>query len=109
MKIAKRNFSLLRIIIICASLLSLGSCKKASITARTAIPLIGGFLSSDSVEPKALIAYWPFDDNAHEKIGGLLATSADAEYTNGIKLDAILVLVKVGTILLQLMNHLKYH
>ena len=85
MKIAKDDFSLLAIMIFSAGLFSLGSCKKSSNFAGKSIPLIGGFLSSDSVEPKALIAYWPFDNNSTEKIGGLLATSEGTDYGKGIR------------------------
>ena len=85
MKIAKGAFPLLTIMIINASLLSLGSCKKSSNFVCTSIPLIGGFLSSDSVVPKALIAYWPFDNNTNEKIGGLSDTSECTDYGKDIR------------------------
>ena len=88
---AKGNFSLISIIIISVSLFDLTSCKKSlNPVGDTSIPLIGGFLSSDSVEPKSLIAYWPFDNNSNEKIGGLIATRQDADYTKGIRLEAFL-------------------
>ena len=88
MRIAKGNSSLLAIMIICGSLLSLGSCKKASNSTSTAIPLIGGFLSSDSVEPNALIAYWPFDGSAQEKVGGILGEAYFEKWSYGIRAEA---------------------
>ena len=90
MKIAKGNFSLLGIMIFSAGLFNLGSCKKPKDSIPVpgddrSIPLIGGFLSSDSVEPKALIAYWPFDNNTNEKIRGLSTTSEGTDYGKGIR------------------------
>jgi hypothetical protein len=86
MKTAKGNFSLFTIMVICASLLSLASCKKSiNLVGDMSIPLIGGFISSDSVEPKALIAYWPFDNNTNEKIGGLIDTLEGTDYGKGIR------------------------
>jgi hypothetical protein len=41
-----------------------------------AIPLIGGYASSDSVASANLIAYWPFDGDANDHKGGLTATTA---------------------------------
>src|SRR5664279_2614235 len=41
-----------------------------------AIPLIGGYASSDSVAAASLIAYFPFDGNANDTKGGMTPTVA---------------------------------
>jgi hypothetical protein len=51
-----------------------------------AIPLIGGYASSDSVASANLVAYWPFDGNANETKGGLTPTvTGTITYTTGIR------------------------
>ncbi len=51
-----------------------------------AIPLIGGYASSDSVAAANLIAYFPFNGNANETKGGLTPTvTGTITYTTGIR------------------------
>ncbi|MEP6950183.1 MAG: hypothetical protein ABI863_12940 [Ginsengibacter sp.] len=51
-----------------------------------AIPLIGGYASSDSVGAANLIAYWPFDGNANETKGGMTPTVVGTiTYTPGVR------------------------
>lgn len=51
-----------------------------------AIPLIGGYASSDSVAAASLLAYWPFDGDANDKKGGLTATvTGTPTYTGGVR------------------------
>ena len=85
MKTTKGNSSLMTIMILGTGLFILGSCKKSSNPAPTPPPLIGGFVSSDSVEPHALIAYWPFDGNSNEMVGGLSGTATGVTYVKGIR------------------------
>jgi hypothetical protein len=57
----------------------------ASITV-VAIPLIGGYASSDSVAAANLVAYWSFDGNANETKGGMTPTVVgNPTYTAGIR------------------------
>ena len=51
-----------------------------------AIPLIGGYASSDSVAAANLIAYFPFDGNANDAKGGMTPTVAgNITYTTGVR------------------------
>ena len=51
-----------------------------------AIPLIGGYASSDSVAAANLIAYFPFDGNANDTKGGMTPTVVGTiTYTTGIR------------------------
>src|ERR1019366_4801333 len=51
-----------------------------------AIPLIGGYASSDSVAAANLIAYFPFDGNANDIKGGMTPTvNGNITYTSGIR------------------------
>lgn len=51
-----------------------------------AIPLIGGYASSDSVAASNLIAYFPFDGNANDTKGGMTPTVAgNITYTTGVR------------------------
>jgi hypothetical protein len=52
------------------------SCSKSS-GGGGAPPLVplGGYVSSDSVAPANLVAYWPFDADANDHKGGLTATA----------------------------------
>jgi len=53
------------------------SCSKSSSSSAPPPPNpIGGFVSSDSVEPKSLIAYWPFDGDANDHKGSENATAS---------------------------------
>ena len=51
-----------------------------------AVPLIGGYVSSDSVASASLIAYFPFDGNSNDVKGGLTATvTGTPTYVSGIR------------------------
>lgn len=50
----------------------------------TVTPL-GGFVSSDSVEPQALIAYWPMDGDVNDHKGGITGTGVNVTYTSGVR------------------------
>jgi hypothetical protein len=68
------------------TLLSIASCSKSSSNATTPpITPLGGFVSSDSVEPGSLIAYWPFEGNTNELVSGLASTSSGITFTTGIR------------------------
>lgn len=62
----------------------LQSCSKKS-SGPAAPTLIGGFASSDSVEPQALIDYWPMDGNLNDAKGGANATGVNVTYVTGIR------------------------
>jgi hypothetical protein len=62
----------------------LQSCSKKS-SGPTPPPLIGGFASSDSVEPQALISYWPMDGNLNDSKGGANATGVNVTYVTGVR------------------------
>ena len=59
------------------------SCKKSS-SSKT-VTLIGGFASSDSVEPQALISYWSMDGNLNDSKGGANATGNNVTYVTGVR------------------------
>jgi Concanavalin A-like lectin/glucanases superfamily len=59
------------------------SCKKSS-SSKT-VTLIGGFASSDSVEPQALISYWPMDGNLNDAKGSANATGVNVTYVTGVR------------------------
>ena len=77
MKKVKSKFSLLVIAGITIAAMSVVSCSKSSSGTTTPPPPtpIGGYVSSDSVATDALIAYWPFDGDMNDHIGGLTATT----------------------------------
>jgi hypothetical protein len=51
-----------------------------------AIPLIGGYASSDSVAASSLVAYFPFEGNANDIIGGMTPTAVGTiTYGTGIR------------------------
>jgi hypothetical protein len=60
------------------------SCSKKS-SGPTPPTLIGGFASSDSVEPQALISYWPMDGNLNDAKGGANATGTNVTYVTGVR------------------------
>lgn len=64
--------------------LGLESCSKHS-SGPTAPTLIGGFASSDSVEPQALVAYWPLDGDVNDHKGGIAGTGVNVTYTTGVR------------------------
>jgi len=51
----------------------------------TAIQLLGGYASSDSIAPANLIAYWPFDGDANDHKEGLTAMTKNVNYSAGIR------------------------
>src|SRR5580692_3795662 len=62
----------------------LQSCSKKS-SGPPPPTLIGGFASSDSVEPQALIDYWPMDGNLNDAKGGANATGVNVTYVTGVR------------------------
>lgn len=62
----------------------LQSCSKKS-SGPPPPTLIGGFASSDSVEPQALISYWPMDGNLNDTKGGANATGVNVTYVAGVR------------------------
>src|SRR5579862_152465 len=46
---------------------------------------LGGFISSDSVEPAALITYFPFNGNVNDTVGNQTGTAVGVTYTAGIR------------------------
>jgi hypothetical protein len=60
------------------------SCKKNSSGPKPPT-LIGGFASSDSVEPQALISYWPMDGNVNDAKGGANATAHNVTFVTGVR------------------------
>ena len=77
MKKTTSKLSLLMIAGITIAAISIESCSKSSNNPPPPTPPtpIGGYVSSDSVAPDALIAYWPFDVDINDHKGGLSATS----------------------------------
>ncbi|HEY4061941.1 MAG TPA: hypothetical protein VGM30_08575 [Puia sp.] len=61
------------------------SCKKSSNGGPSGPTPIGGFVSSDSVEPANLIAYWPMDGNGTDVKGGANATGVNVTYVTGVR------------------------
>ena len=86
MKTIKCNFSFLSMIILASGVITLGSCSKSKNSPPQPPPLIGGYVSSDSVAAANLIAYWPFDGNANETKGGMTPTVVgNITYTSGVR------------------------
>src|ERR1700734_4144221 len=88
MKTVKSKMSFLTLGIVSLALFGVISCSKSSSGGGSTTPpvtLLGGFASSDSVEPAALIAYWPFDGNSTEKVAGLVGTSTGVTYVTGLR------------------------
>jgi hypothetical protein len=81
MKTVNRN--MLFAAVIALGFFATESCKKSS-SAKT-VTLIGGFASSDSVEPQALISYWPMDGNVNDVKGGANATAVNVTFVTGIR------------------------
>jgi len=61
------------------------SCKKSSKSGTPPPTPIGGFVSSDSVEPQALVAYWPMDGDVNDHKGGISGTGVNVTYTTGVR------------------------
>jgi hypothetical protein len=90
MKTVKSNLSFLTLGIVLLALFGMVSCSKSSSgggggSTTPPVTLLGGFASSDSVEPAALIAYWPFDGSSTEKVAGLVGTATGVTYVTGIR------------------------
>jgi len=49
------------------------------------LPLLGGYLSSDSVATANLLAYWPFDGDVNDHAGGISGTGVNVSYVPGIR------------------------
>jgi hypothetical protein len=62
----------------------LQSCSKKS-SGPPPITQIGGFVSSDSVEPQALIAYWPMDADVNDHKGGVAGTGVNVTFVAGVR------------------------
>jgi len=67
--------------------IGMSSCSKKSSSGPTPPTPLGGYISSDSVAPGNLIAYWPFDGNSNEKMLGLTPTpiGSGITYTTGVR------------------------
>lgn len=63
----------------------LESCSKKSSSGPTGPTPIGGFVSSDSVEPQALVAYWPMDGDVNDHKGGITGTGVNVSYATGVR------------------------
>lgn len=61
------------------------SCKKSSHSGPTPPTPLGGFVSSDSVEPQALVAYWPMDGDVNDHKGGITGTGVNVTYSTGVR------------------------
>ena len=70
--------------VIALAFLGLASCKKSSSGPSGPTP-IGGFVSSDSVEPQALVAYWPLDGDVNDHKGGINGTGVNVTYVTGVR------------------------
>jgi hypothetical protein len=72
--------------VVLATVFLFGSCSKKSSSGPPPPVLLGGYISSDSVEPTHLIGYWPFDGDANDHKGGLTATVAGSiTYGTGVR------------------------
>jgi hypothetical protein len=69
---------------IALAFLGLASCSKKSSGPSAPTP-IGGFVSSDSVEPGSLIAYWPMDGDVNDHKGGVTGTGVNVTYVAGVR------------------------
>ena len=81
------NLAIFLTAVIALGLVGLGSCKKSNNNNNNPPPpqLIGGFASSDSVEPQALVAYWPLDADVNDHKGGINGTAVNVTYTTGVR------------------------
>lgn len=66
---------------------SVVSCNKDDDNGNNIIPPtpLGGYISSDSVAPTNLIAYWPFDGDVNDKKGNQTGTAVGVTYNAGIR------------------------
>lgn len=78
------NSKMLFAAVIALAFLGTESCKKSSSGPSGPTP-IGGFVSSDSVEPQALIAYWPLDADVNDHKGGITGTGVNVTYGTGVR------------------------
>src|SRR5579863_8033797 len=83
MKTSNRNALLLAAGITLA-IGGLESCSKKSSGPPGPTP-IGGFVSSDSVEPQALVAYWPLDADVNDHKGGITGTGVNVTFGTGVR------------------------
>jgi hypothetical protein len=85
------NFPLVAAIGVTTALtFGLWSCSKKSGGGSSGPTPLGGYVSSDSVAPGNLIAYFPFDADANDHKGGLTATQVGSgvTFTTGIRGNA---------------------
>jgi len=61
------------------------ACSKKSGTSIAPPEPLGGYVSSDSVAPANLVAYWSFDGNVNDAKGSTNATPVGVTYTTGIR------------------------
>jgi Concanavalin A-like lectin/glucanases superfamily len=78
------NSKMLFAAVIALAFLGTESCKKSS-SGPSGPTSIGGFVSSDSVEPQALIAYFPFDGDGNDHKGGATGDTHGVTYTTGVR------------------------
>jgi Concanavalin A-like lectin/glucanases superfamily len=73
------------------ALLSIASCSKHNSgsggggTTPPPVVLIGGYASSDSVAASALVAYFNFNNNVNDSVGGETGTAVGVTYTTGVR------------------------
>jgi hypothetical protein len=70
-------------IFIAVAFCGMQACKKSS--GPSGPQPIGGFVSSDSVEPGSLVAYWPLDGSPNDTKGGMTGTASNITYTAGVR------------------------
>src|SRR5579872_5425509 len=70
--------------VIALAFLGLESCSKHNSGPSGPTP-IGGFVSSDSVESQALVAYWPMDGDVNDHKGGIAGTGVNVTYGTGVR------------------------
>ena len=51
----------------------------------TGLPVLGGYVSSDSVAASNLIAYWPLDADVNDHKGGIAGTGVNVTYVTGVR------------------------
>lgn len=82
-----KNSALLLAVGVTLVVSGLESCSKKSSGSSGPPPPtpLGGFVSSDSVEPQALVAYWPLDADVTDKKGGIVGTGVNVTYATGVR------------------------
>lgn len=82
-----KNSALLLAVGVTLVVSGLESCSKKSSGSSGPPPPtpLGGFVSSDSVEPQALVAYWPLDADVNDHKGGIAGTGNNVSFVAGIR------------------------